>query len=173
MPSTSKNKGIRVLQTMTIKELKQKIAELNEKLTELESSSNIDIVNSSPEKIIENAVKDQQSRNSAAHLRSVIADLKTQLDYEVNKDKTTQLELQTARGFNSLEAQSDRVIGAAAQLADELSKLRVIGKAIASNHMQATGKLALDDRLSPDFRLPVVEKLNNSIIIHNQARNYL
>ena len=153
--------------------LEQKIEQLTAKVEELKVRSHIDPMAATPEEIVANAQREQEARNSVSQLERVIEDLRSQLEDEVRSQKSEVRSRAVKEGFSALSKQSDRVEKAVQNLQAELDKLRDIGKAIASQHMRETGTLALDDRIPRDFRLPKVERLNNSVIVHTEARKLI
>lgn len=158
---------------ITTEQLETKITQLTAKVSELKKQSDIDPLTASPEQIIKNAADEQQARENVAHLETIIARLRSQLEEEVKSQELKVKSEEAEQGFAALSVQSDRVIEAIANLDSELEKLRQMGRAIASANMQATGRLALDDRISQNYRLPTVEKLTNSIIIHTESRKII
>lgn len=158
---------------ITTEQLQTKITQLTTKVTELKKQSDIDPLTASPEEIIKNAADEQRQRENVAHLETIITRLRSQLELEVKSQKSKVDLEEVERGFQALVEQSDRVETAIANLNSELQKLREIGRATNSENMRATGRLALDDRISQNYILPTVEKLTNSIIIHTEARRIL
>lgn len=155
---------------ITTEQLETKITQLTAKVSELKKQSDIDPLTASPEQIIQNAADEQQARENVVHLETIIARLRSQLEEEVKSQESRVKSELAEQNFAALSVQSDRVIKAIANLDSELEKLRQMGRAIASANMQATGRLALDDRISQNYKLPTVEKLTNSIIIHTESR---
>jgi flagellar biosynthesis/type III secretory pathway protein FliH len=155
---------------ITTEQLETKISQLTTKVDELRKQSDIDPLSASPEQIIKNAQEEQQARESAEQLELVIQKLRSQLAECREQEQQAQIREHCAAGFQALVEQSDRVEQAIANLDTELKKLREMGRAIASVNMATTGRLALDDRISQNYRLPTIEKLNNSIIIHTESR---
>jgi phage shock protein A len=158
---------------ITSQQLETKISQLTSKVTELKNQSDIDPISASPEQIIKNANDEQQARENVSHLEAIIARLRSQLTEVQEQEESEKIRATSEKGFAALVEQSDRVTEAIATLASELEKLREIGRAIASANMSATGRLALDDRISQSYRLPTVEKLNHSVIIHTESRRTL
>ena len=157
----------------TTQQLQSKIDELNNEIANLEKRSHINPLTASAQEISKNAQNEQQARENAAHLKSVVAQLQEQLEAEVRSQKSEVRKVEVEANFNALVEQSDRVVRASSLLKEELEALRTMAKAIASKHKRETNKLALDDRIDRNFILPKVEKLPQSIILHNQPRNYL
>lgn len=153
--------------------LEQKIEQLTAKVEELKVRSHIDPIAATPDEIVKNAEDEQKARISIVQLESAIAQLQQQLEEELKTQNSKLRTQEVERGFKGLVEQSDRVAAAVETLQNELAILRDMGKAIASRHKQETGKLALDDRIDRNFRLPKVERLNNSVIVHTEARNLL
>lgn len=153
-------------------ELTAKISELQNKVIELETKAHIDPLKASAEQIAQNAQDEQQARENAAHLKTVIDGLKNQLAEQKASEAIALRQAQVEKGFSSLCTQADRVEAAAAKLQEEMDRLINMNADIASRHKEATGKLALDNKLSRDYRLPMVEKLGNTIIIHTEVRRY-
>ena len=158
----------------TTKQLNEKITQLTAKVAELKKQSDIvNPLNASLDEIVNYAQNEQQARENVAYLETVIEKLRSQLAETEAQEKAKTRIKKSKANFKSLVEQGDRVAETIELLEAEINKLSEIGKAIASEHMAVTGRLALDNRIDRDFRLPKLEKLENSIIIHTQARNYV